>query len=125
LLGPVTRDVGIENMKKIIIPMCCLIAGVAIGIAVGNLPPQKKEPDHSEAMLQELDLLAVRLAEGNHKADRMCFLHTKIESHTPVSGMHPNIVIGDDLSICGERFVKAYNTETIRLRNKEKSQPDN
>ena len=66
MLGPVTRDVGIENMKKIIIPMCCLIAGVAIGIAVGNLPPQKKEPDHSEAMLQELDLLAVRLAEGNH-----------------------------------------------------------
>lgn len=110
-------------MKKIIIPICCLVAGMVAGIAIGNLPSTEKEQDRPEAVLQELDLLAVRLAAGNHKADRMCFLHTRIEPHTPVSGMHPNIVIGDDLPICGERFVKAYNAETIRLRNKEKSQP--
>lgn len=110
-------------MKKIIIPICCLVAGVLVGIAVRPLTTSETQPDNSEAIQQEIDILAVRLAAENQKAGRMCFLFTKIEPHTPVSGTHPNIVIGDDLPIFGERFAKAYNAETIRLRNKEKSQP--
>jgi hypothetical protein len=130
-------------MKRFITPICCLVTGLLAGLVASNLFVAHEDADHAaardsslplitpysvpsgyelEPIQQEIDLLAVRLAAANHEAGLICFLFTKIGPHSYVSGIEPNIEIGDDLPICGERFVKAYNTETIRLRNKEKSQ---
>jgi hypothetical protein len=110
-------------MKRALISICCLLVGFLAGIVIGTPRMPWKEASTSEPMNDELVVLAARLASENYKAGHIIFLFTKIEAHTFVSGTHPNIVIGDDLPAVGERFAKAYNDETIRLRNDRKSQP--
>lgn len=131
---------GSRTMKNILTPIIFLAIGLLLGFRMQKLRVPQEQPNHSvhsvsvsttpqfalpyvasdmsilksDFVPQELGVLGSRLATANYKAGLVYHLILK-GKRSFRSGLYQNIVIEEDLPICGKHFVDAYNSETRRL----------